>query len=63
LFVVREAQTRDGDPTACTDQKVPRPFVRTFRANYRWNARRRTFVTTASDLARLYKEIKRPNSP
>jgi hypothetical protein len=40
----------------CGDEKAPRPFERTFRATYRWNARRRTFVTTSSNLEKLVKQ-------
>jgi hypothetical protein len=40
----------------CGDEKTPRPFERTFRATYRWNAQRRTFVTTSSNLEKLAKE-------
>lgn len=40
----------------CGDEKAPRPFERTFHATYRWNAQRRTFVTTSSNLEKLAKE-------
>lgn len=46
----------------CGDEKAPRPFVRTFRAVYRWNARRRAFVAASSSLGRLAKENDKLNS-
>lgn len=46
----------------CGHAKVPRPFVRTFRATYRWNAQRRAFVTASSNLEKLAKENERLNS-
>jgi hypothetical protein len=50
---------RDAD---CGDEKAPRPFVHTFYARYRWNARRRAFVTTSSNLEKLGKENDKLNS-
>jgi hypothetical protein len=46
----------------CGDEKAPQPFVRLFRATYRWSAHRRTFVTTSSSLDRLVKENDKLNS-
>ena len=46
----------------CGDEKAPQPFVRIFRATYRWNAHRRTFVTTSSSLDKLVKENDKLNS-
>jgi len=46
----------------CGDEKAPRPFVRTFRATYRWNARRRAFVTASGNLGKLAKENGKLNS-
>jgi hypothetical protein len=46
----------------CGDEKAPDPFVRTFRATYRWNAHRRAFVTTSSSLNNLAKENDKLNS-
>ena len=46
----------------CGDEKAPRPFVRTFYARYRWNARRRAFVTTSSNLEKLGKENDKLNA-
>jgi hypothetical protein len=39
----------------CDGAKEPRPFTRTPSATYRWNARRRTFVTTSMELENLEK--------
>jgi hypothetical protein len=39
----------------CDGAKEPRPFTRTPSATYRWNARRRTFVTTSTELENLEK--------
>jgi hypothetical protein len=46
----------------CGDEKAPRPFVRTFRATFRWNAHRRAFVTTSGNLEKLVKENDKLNS-
>jgi hypothetical protein len=46
----------------CGDEKAPQPFVRLFRATYRWNAHRRTFVTNSSSLDQLVKENDKLNS-
>ncbi len=46
----------------CGDEKAPRPFERTFRATYRWNARRRTFLAASSNLEKLAKENDHLNS-
>lgn len=46
----------------CGEEKAPHPFVRVFRATYRWSARRRTFVTTSSTLELLAKENGKLNS-
>jgi hypothetical protein len=46
----------------CGDEKAPRPFVQTFYAKYRWNAHRRTFATTSSNLEKLGKENAKLNS-
>jgi hypothetical protein len=46
----------------CGDEKAPRPFVRTFYARYRWNARRRAFVATSGNLEKLGKENDKLNS-
>ena len=56
VFAVRETLTLQPDRAEC-GQKIPRPFVRTFRATYRWNAQRRTYVTTSSDFNSLAKEV------
>lgn len=48
--------------TDCGDEKAPQPFVRTFRAIYRWNARRHAFVTTSSSLDKLGEENNKLNS-
>jgi hypothetical protein len=46
----------------CGDEKAPHPFVHTFYARYHWNARRRAFVTTSSNLEKLSKENDKLNS-
>jgi hypothetical protein len=46
----------------CGDDKVPRPFVRSFRATYRWDPHRRAFVTASGNLAKLAKENDKLNS-
>ena len=46
----------------CGDEQAPRPFVRTFYARYRWNARRRAFVTTSGNLEKLDKVNDKLNS-
>jgi hypothetical protein len=53
LTIPEKVELSDND---CGDEKAPRPFERTFHATYRWNARRRTFVTTSSNLEKLVKE-------
>jgi hypothetical protein len=40
----------------CDGAKEPRPFTRTPSATYRWNARRRTFVTTSMELEKAEHE-------
>jgi hypothetical protein len=37
----------------CDGAKEPRPFTRTAQATYRWDARRRAFVTTSRELDKL----------
>jgi hypothetical protein len=44
------------DLADCGEEKVPRPFVRNFHAIFRWNAHRRAFQTTSSNLEKLDKE-------
>ena len=46
----------------CGDEQAPQPFVRTFHAAYRWNAHRRAFVTTSSNLDKLAEENDKLNS-
>src|ERR1700691_5736552 len=46
---VAEKVEWEDDRANCDAKKVPRPFVRTFRAVYRWNAQRQAFVTTSRD--------------
>jgi hypothetical protein len=46
----------------CGDEKAPRPFVRTFRATYRWNTQRRAFVTSSGNLDDLAKVNDKLNS-
>ena len=40
----------------CGDEKIPRPFRRTFHATYRWSAGRKKYEITASDLNKLDRE-------
>jgi hypothetical protein len=62
VLTVSEKVELEDDSGDCGDDKAPRPFVRTFGATYRWNTRRRTFVTASSDLEKLAKENDRLNS-
>ena len=62
VLTVPEKVERQRDFADCGDDKAPRPFVRTFRATYRWNAHRRTFVTAAGNLQKLAKENDKLNS-
>ena len=48
--------------TDCGDEKPPHPFVRTFRATYRWSADRRAFVTASGNLKLLVQENDRLNA-
>ncbi len=50
---VRVALTRDKTEDCGTP--APRPYVRTYRATYRWDARRQEFVTPSGQLTRLWK--------
>jgi hypothetical protein len=59
LTLPEKVELLDND---CGDEQAPRPFVRTFHAAYRWNARRRTFVTASSNLEKLAKENDHLNS-
>lgn len=62
VLTVSEKVTLQQDFADCGDDKVPRPFVRTFDAVYRWNAHRRAFVRTSSSLDKLAKENDKLNS-
>jgi hypothetical protein len=55
LLAVRETLRVQDDHGNCDGAKEPRPFTRTPSATYRWNARRRTFVTTSTELENLEK--------
>lgn len=61
-LTVPEKVALQHDFADCGDDKVPRPFVRTYRASYRWNAHRRAFVATSSNLEKLAKENDKLNS-
>ncbi len=43
------------DKTEGCDTPAPRPYVRTYRATYRWDARRQEFVTPSTQLKQLWK--------
>ena len=43
------------DKTEGCGTPAPRPYVRTYRATYRWDARRQKFVTPSAELKRLWK--------
>jgi hypothetical protein len=62
VLTVPEKVELQRDFAECGDDKVPRPFVRTFRATFHWNAHRRAFVTRSSNLAKLAKENDKLNS-
>ena len=50
---VNESMTLERDRADCSSEKTPRPFHRTYRAIYRWNAAKERFKITSSDLKRL----------
>ena len=52
-LVVREQRTQDLEPHC--DSRPPRPFVRTWRATYRWDAAKGRFVTDSKALEQLAK--------
>jgi hypothetical protein len=62
VLTVPEKVELQRDFADCGDEKAPRPFVRTFHATYRWNARRRAFVAVSGNLAKLAKENATLNS-
>jgi hypothetical protein len=53
---VNESVTLERDRAGCSGEKTPRPFHRTYRAIYRWNAAKERFKITSSDLKRLDRE-------
>jgi hypothetical protein len=53
---VREKVALLPDRSGCSGERVPRPFRRTYRATYVWNAPQQKFEITASDLNRLDRE-------
>jgi hypothetical protein len=53
------ALQKDAD---CSDEKAPNPFVRTFRATYRWSEHRRAFVAASGNLDQLAKVNDKLNS-
>jgi hypothetical protein len=55
-LAVRERLALLPDSVDCGDEKIPRPFRRTFHATYRWNAGRKKYESTASDLNKLDRE-------
>jgi hypothetical protein len=50
LAVTEKIRRRDDD---CGDDKVPKPSTHVFRADYRWNAGKRRYVTVSSQLKQL----------
>lgn len=62
MLTVPEKVALQKDFAQCGDEKAPRPFVRTFRARYRWNAHRRAFVTVSGNLDELAKVNDKLNS-
>jgi hypothetical protein len=56
---VHETVVLQPDRDGCSGEKVPRPFKRTYRAIYRWNAQQDEFQLTAGDLKRLDRENKK----
>jgi hypothetical protein len=53
LVAVREKLEAQPDYENCDDKKLPRLFVKYFRAAYRWNAHRNRFETTSRELTKL----------
>jgi hypothetical protein len=53
---VREKLALQDDSADCGDEKIPRPFTKTFHETYRWSARRQKFAVTSSDLKKLERE-------
>jgi hypothetical protein len=62
VLTVPEKVALQHDFSDCGDDQVPRPFVRTYRASYRWNAHRRAFVPSSGNLEKLAKENDKLNS-
>lgn len=62
VLTVPEKVALQPDFADCGDEKAPRPFVRTFRAAYRWNPHRRTFVAASGNLDELGKVNDKLNS-
>jgi hypothetical protein len=56
VLTIPEEVKLQPDLADCGDEKAPRPFVRPFHAVFRWNAHRRAFQTTFSNLEKLDKE-------
>ena len=50
---MRETLRLQEDHGNCDGAKEPRPFTRTPSATYRWDARRRAFVTASHELEKL----------
>ena len=59
LVAVNESVTLEPDRADCSGEKIPRPFRRTYHAVFRWNAARKHFEITSSDLERLDRENKK----
>jgi hypothetical protein len=62
VLTVPEKVALQPDAADCGDEKAPQPFVRSFRATYRWNAHHRAFVATSSSLDELVKENDKLNA-
>lgn len=61
LVAVRDTLKLTNDAAACGGEKAPKPLTRMFRPTYRWNTRRRAFVTSSHDFAKLACVIRRLN--
>jgi hypothetical protein len=62
VVTVREKVKLQDDVTGCSETKLPRGFVRLFRATYRWDAKRQDFVTPSKDMEELAKKNDKLNS-
>jgi hypothetical protein len=56
---VNASVTLEPDRADCSGETIPRPLRRTYHAIYRWNAVRKHFEITSSDLQKLDRENKK----